>query len=145
MLNKTQIQGLLPHRGAMFLLDGVLAYDRERIECRAISHRDPHNPLRSDRILPAHAGIEYAAQAAGIHGGLLNRLADPQAAPQLGYLAVLSSIEWHVPRLDDLPDELRIHARRAAVTPGGRLYRFHIEHHAMVVMRGELIIALELR
>lgn len=145
MLNKSQILDLLPHQGRMFLLDGVLSYDRDQIECRATSHRDPDHPLRSQGILPVHAGVEYAAQAAGVHGGLLNRLADPQAAPQLGYLAVLSNIEWQVTRLDDLPDPLVIHAKRAAVTPGGRLYRFRIEHRATLVMHGELIIALELR
>lgn len=145
MLDRTQIQDLLPHQGHMFLLDGVLSYDGDQIACRSLSHRDLHNPLRTADKLPVHAGIEYAAQAAGIHGGLLNRVTDPQAAPQLGYLAVLSNIEWQVERLDDLPDELHIHARRTAVTPGGRLYRFRIEHRADTVMHGELIIALELR
>lgn len=145
MLDKTQIRDLLPHQGRMFLLDEVIAYDREAIECRASSHRDAGNPLRHMDILPVHAGIEYAAQAAGVHGGLLNRIANPQAAAQLGYLAVLSNIEWQVSRLDNLPEPLCIHAKRVAVTPGGRLYRFRIEHRATSIMQGELVIALEPR
>jgi predicted hotdog family 3-hydroxylacyl-ACP dehydratase len=143
MLEKTQIEGLLPHHGKMFLLEHVFAYDRDAIECGAVSHRDADNPLRHADKLPAHAAIEYAAQAAGVHGGLLNRDVNPTAAPQMGYLAVLTDMQWNVERLDDLPDVLRIYAQRTAVTPGGRLYRVRIEHQAQVIMSGELVIALE--
>jgi ABC-type Fe3+ transport system permease subunit len=59
---------LLPHQGAMFLLERVTRFDADEIECIATSHRDPNNPLRHSNGLPAHAAIEYAAQAAGVHG-----------------------------------------------------------------------------
>lgn len=128
----------------MFLLDQVFAYDRDSIECGTSSHRDSDNPLRHAGVLPAHAAIEYAAQAAGVHGGLLNRDANPGAPPQMGYLAVLTNVAWHVATLDALPDMLRIHARRLAVTPGGRLYRVRIEHRQQLVMSGDVVIALEM-
>lgn len=143
MLERTEIEGLLPHQGKMFLLERVFAYNRDAIECGALSHRDSDNPLRHAGKLPGHAAIEYAAQAAGVHGGLLNRDVNPNAAPQMGYLAVLTNVQWNVERLDDLPDVLRIYAQRTAVTPGGRLYRVRIEHQAQLIMSGELVIALE--
>lgn len=143
MLEKSQIEVLLPHQGAMFLLDGVRRFDRNEIECSATSHRDPNNPLRHAGRLPAHIAIEYAAQAAGVHGGLLNRELHPDAPAQMGYLAVVSNLHWHVDRLDDLPDALHIHARRTAVTPGGRAYHVRIQHLTTLVMSGDLIIALE--
>ncbi|MGE0115919.1 MAG: 3-hydroxylacyl-ACP dehydratase [Steroidobacteraceae bacterium] len=143
MLEKSQIEGLLPHQGAMFLLDRVARFDRDEIECSASSHRDPHHPLRHQGCLPAHVAIEYAAQAAGVHGGLLNRALHPDAPAQMGYLAVISNLQWFVDRLDDLPGNLQIHARRTAVTPGGRAYRVRIEHQSQPVMNGDLIIALE--
>lgn len=143
MLEKSQIEGLLPHHGNMFLLERVFTYDRDAIECGALSHCDPENPLRHLGKLPAHAGIEYAAQAAGVHGGLLNRDVNPLATPQMGYLAVVTNMHWTVARLDDLPGSLHIFARRTAVTPGGRLYHVRIEHQARVILHGELVIALE--
>jgi predicted hotdog family 3-hydroxylacyl-ACP dehydratase len=126
----------------MVLLDLVLRFDDDEIECCASSHRDPHNPLRHQDQLPAHAAIEYAAQAAGIHGGLLNRKLNPGAPAQMGYLAVISDLHWSVDRLDDLPEALHIHARRTAVAPGGRAYRVRIEHRSSVILAGDLTIAL---
>ena len=143
MLEKHQIEELLPHRGAMFLLERVLSSSRDDIVCATRSHLQQDNPLRHAGHLPAHAAIEYAAQATGIHGGLLNRELFPNAPAQMGYLAVISNAEWLVERLDDLPEELIIYARRAAVTPGGRAYRVRIEHAGTIIMTGDLIIALE--
>lgn len=143
MLEKSQIEVLLPHQGAMFLLDRVVQFDRNEIDCIATSHRDPGNPLRHLECLPAHVAIEYAAQAAGVHGGLLNRQLHPDAPAQMGYLAVVSNLHWQVDRLDDLPGPLEIHARRTAVTPGGRAYHVEIRHHGEPIMRGDLVIALE--
>jgi predicted hotdog family 3-hydroxylacyl-ACP dehydratase len=127
----------------MFLLDQVVRFDHDEIECRASSHRDLRNPLRHQDRLPAHAAIEYAAQAAGIHGGLLNRQLYAEAPAQMGYLAVISNLHWSVDRLDDLPEPLHIYARRTAVTPGGRAYRVRIEHQGNTILSGELIIALQ--
>jgi predicted hotdog family 3-hydroxylacyl-ACP dehydratase len=143
MLKKSEIEALLPHQDAMFLLERVERFDRNEIECVALSHRDPRNPLRHDDRLPVHIAIEYAAQAAGVHGGLLNRQLHPDAPAQMGYLAVISNLHWQVERLDDLPGDLQIHARRTAVTPGGRAYHVNIQHQGKPVMSGDLIIALE--
>jgi predicted hotdog family 3-hydroxylacyl-ACP dehydratase len=143
MLKKSEIEALLPHQGAMFLLEQVNRFDRDEIECSAISHRASNNPLRHEGRLPVHAAIEYAAQAAGVHGGLLNRQLYPDAPAQMGYLAVISNLQWQVQRLDDLPGELQIRARRTAVTPGGRAYHVAIQHRGEPILSGDLIIALE--
>jgi predicted hotdog family 3-hydroxylacyl-ACP dehydratase len=145
MLTRHQIESLLPHQGKMFLIDGVRRYDKDEIDCLTVTHQAPGNPLRHAGQLLVHAGIEYAAQASGLHGGLLNRDRDPNAETQMGYLAVVSQVEWQVERLDTLEGPLEIHSRRVALTPGGRLYRFRIGHQGDVVMQGELVIALELR
>jgi len=143
MLEKHQIEGLLPHHGSMFLLETVIGYDRDKIACMTRTHLRADNPLRHANLLPAHATIEYAAQAAGIHGGLLNRDLFPDAPAQMGYLAVISNATWSVERLDTLPNELTIYALRTAVTPGGRAYRVRIEHAGHTIMSGDLVIALE--
>ncbi len=47
-MTKAEIAGLIPHAGAMCLLDGVLEWDEQRVRCVAHSHRDAANPLRLD-------------------------------------------------------------------------------------------------
>jgi predicted hotdog family 3-hydroxylacyl-ACP dehydratase len=143
MLEKAEIEELVPHRGAMCLLERVTRFDADGIECVAISHRDPHNPLRHAERLPAHTAIEYAAQAAAVHGGLLNRQSHRDGAAPRGYLVVVSNLHWWVERLDDLHSDLRIRAGRTAATPGGIAYRVEIEHEGQSIASGDIVIALE--
>jgi len=110
MITQPELQTLLPHQGAMFLIEQVVRFDRDEIECRTRSHRNPNHPLRHHDQLPAHVMIEYAAQAAGIHGGLLNRHILPDAPAQMGYLAVISNLYWEVTCIDELHEDLHIHA-----------------------------------
>ncbi len=70
IVDRSRIEELLPHGPGMVLLDHVLSCDGETILCAADSHRDPENPLRRNGRLPAMAAIEYAAQAAALHGAL---------------------------------------------------------------------------
>ena len=65
------ISQLIPHRGAMCLLDSIETWDDHHIVCRATSHRRPDNPLRDDSGLRALCGIEYGAQAIAAHAALL--------------------------------------------------------------------------
>ena len=84
MIGHDAIAALIPHAGAMCLLDSVLDWSDAAIRCRATSHLDPANPLRRDGRLSALCGIEYALQAAALHGAL--RGGKPQPP---GYLAAL--------------------------------------------------------
>src|SRR5450759_4688636 len=47
MLNKADIARLIPHAGAMCLLDGVVRRDSAQIRCVSRTHRDMENPLRA--------------------------------------------------------------------------------------------------
>ena len=53
MLSREAIAALVPHQGAMCLLDRALEWDAARIICEAESHAAPGNPLRRDGMLPA--------------------------------------------------------------------------------------------
>src|SRR2546425_12108681 len=100
MLDHAWIAGHIPHQGSMCLLDCVEAWDAERIQCRAISHRALDNPLRAHNQLGAACGIEYAAQAMAVHGALLAP-AD-STAPRAGYLVSVRGVQFQVARLDDI-------------------------------------------
>ena len=63
VMAKADICRLIPHAGAMCLLDTVDAWTESCITCTATSHRDVSNPLRRREKLDAICGLEYAAQA----------------------------------------------------------------------------------
>src|SRR6267378_6887871 len=105
-IEKAEIRTLIPHAGLMCLLDRVLHWDDESIECVSQTHRDPANPLRRDGRLSALHAMEYGAQAAAVHGGLRARSAGQLAPP--GYLAALRDAHLHAAHLDDIASPLRI-------------------------------------
>lgn len=138
MLAKTDWQELIPHRGAMCLLDTVLDWDHARIHVRAVSHRDPHNPLRRDERLHALNLCEYAAQAMAIHGGLLARRAGHAAAP--GWIAAVREVKLHVARIDDLPGDLDIDVETLLADAAGWQYAFRVEHRSILLAQGRIAI-----
>src|SRR5213083_2221556 len=106
LINKAEIQALIPHSGLMCLLDSVTQWDDRSIMCMTDTHRDPANPLRRTGRLSALHAFEYGAQAAAVHGGLRARLADVAAPPC--YLAALRGAHLQVIRLDHIHLPLRI-------------------------------------
>lgn len=136
-LDRAGIARLVPHQGAMCLLEEVLECEGDHIACRAVSHRDPNNPLRANGSLAAIVGAEYAAQAVAVHGGLVQ----PSSTPRGGFLASLRDVVCSVERLDDQPD-LTIHATRVAAESGRLLYDFRIEAGGRELVKGRLSVVL---
>ncbi|MBD3817029.1 MAG: 3-hydroxylacyl-ACP dehydratase, partial [Halothiobacillus sp.] len=108
-LDHQEIAARIPHQGSMCLLDRVIDWNEQNIECSAISHQTADNPLRRNNRLGAAIGIEYAAQAMAVHGALL---AARDTAPKKGMITRVQRIALHAERLDDCPDALRITAER---------------------------------
>ena len=131
---------MIPHAGAMHLLDGVLSWDADRIRCLSRSHRDRQNPLRMDGRLSALCGIEYAAQAMAIHGALVGNVA---TRPRLGYLASLREVRCSRPRLDDLEGDLIVEAERMMGEESHVIYGFEVSVGDIEVLRGRAAVVLE--
>ena len=140
-LDHEAIAALIPHAGRMCLLARVESWDARRILCVADNHRDPGHPLRSASGLLASAAIEYAAQAAAVHGGLLARAAGGRAAP--GFLASARGVTLHALRLDDLAGELAIATEHLAGDAHQRLYAFSVRHAGRPVADGRLAVVLD--
>jgi predicted hotdog family 3-hydroxylacyl-ACP dehydratase len=139
-VDKAQIRALIPHSGTMCLLDGVLGWDDETIECVSETHRDPANPLRRDARLSAVHGFEYGAQAAAIHGGLRAQAAGGVAVP--GYLAALRNGELKIDRLDDIASVLHVHARRLYGETVNTVYECEVRADARILVSGRVVIML---
>lgn len=141
MLPKNQWQHLIPHRGAMCLLDAVAAWDDARIHATSATHRRDDNPLRSDGRLRAVHLCEYAAQAMAVHGGLLAQRAGTVAAP--GFLVSLRAVQLTVARIDDLPDLLHVHAEKLLDGGGSWQYAFRIEHAGVLLAEGRAAVMVQ--
>jgi predicted hotdog family 3-hydroxylacyl-ACP dehydratase len=120
----------------MCLLDRVLDWDESNIRCAARSHRDRDNPLREPDGLPVWAAIEYAAQAAAVHGALLR----PAPAARAGLLGALRDVEARCEWLDRIDGELILRATLLHDDPAGAVYGF-AAHGSEVGGEGVLLIS----
>jgi len=137
-LPKSDWAALIPHQGAMSLLDDVVAWDAACIHASSGSHRRDDNPLRSDGRLRAVHLCEYGAQAMAVHGGLIARAAGARAAP--GFLVSLRAVELHVARIDDLPGALDVHAERLLGGDGSWQYAFRVLHRGDLLALGRAAV-----
>lgn len=79
------IEELVPHRGAMLLVQDIVAADPASLTARAAV--SPANPLTVEGLAPSWLALEAAAQAAALHEALA-RAGDsgPRSEPKIGYL-----------------------------------------------------------
>jgi predicted hotdog family 3-hydroxylacyl-ACP dehydratase len=134
MLDRAAIAARIPHTGRMCLLDRVLDWDSGGIRCAALSHRDADNPLREPAGLPVWAGIEYAAQAAAVHGAL----AGERSAARSGLLGALRNVQATCEWLDPIDGELIVAATLLHSDPAGAVYGFAV--HARDPQAGETLL-----
>jgi len=140
LVSRAEIARMIPHTGAMCLLDGVLRWDAASIQCVSRTHGDDNNPLRVDGQLPALCGIEYAAQAMALHGGLSGIVG---GKPRAGYLAGLRDVVCLVERLDDLAGDLIIDAKQIMGDASLAIYQFSLRVGATEVLRGRATVVLD--
>ncbi|HKY91737.1 MAG TPA: hypothetical protein VJM11_11890 [Nevskiaceae bacterium] len=141
MIGRDTLLSLVPHAGAMCLLEEVESWSRTAIVCVATRHGDPRHPLRhGDRLSAIHL-IEYGAQAMAVHGGLLAR--DAGRAPPSGLLVSARNVVLHAERLDDITEKLLVTATALAVDPRGWTYAFEVRTQARVLAGGRLAVLLD--
>jgi len=140
ILDRAALAALLPHAGAMCLLDAVESCDRQRIVCTTMQHRNPHNPLAVDGRLGCVQGIEFAAQAMAIHGALVAFPAGVR--PAVGWLGRIRDCVLHWDRIDTHAGSLRVSATRVAAAGGALMYGFAIDAGHVRVIAGTATVVL---
>lgn len=138
-LDRAQLAALIPHAGAMCLLDAVVAWDSTTITCLASSHRAADNPLAVRRCLDTVCGVEYASQAMAVHGGLVRGGRRPAA----GYLASLRDVTCAIERLDVLAGDLLVSAELLMADDARVIYRFDLTCDAVLVLSGRAAVVIE--
>lgn len=136
--DRAGIARLVPHAGRMCLLDAVLEWQPASIRCVVRNHRDADHPLRTASGLLATAAIEYAAQAAALHGAMAPGAGERQG----GMLASARNVRCRRLRLDDLAGDLVVQATQLAADPQQLLYSFSVGHAGEEVVTGRLAVVL---
>ncbi|HEV8500946.1 MAG TPA: hydroxymyristoyl-ACP dehydratase [Casimicrobiaceae bacterium] len=130
---------LLPHAGAMVLVDAIVDCDARRIVCASACHRDPHNPLRMNGHLPTLCGIEIAAQAMALHGALSR---DPPRALRFGRLAAIHDVAVLHPALDAFAAPLAIECILEGSSGDARGYGFRITSDGTALLAGRATVVM---
>jgi predicted hotdog family 3-hydroxylacyl-ACP dehydratase len=139
MLDQTDWAHLIPHAGAMCLLEAVLAWDERRIHATSASHVRADHPLRGAQGLHAVHLAEYGAQAAAVHGALLARArGDEMVRP--GRLVSLRDVQLHAEYVDGLDGALDVHAECLYADDGGAQYAFRVEHRGRLLASGRAAV-----
>jgi predicted hotdog family 3-hydroxylacyl-ACP dehydratase len=134
------IASLIPHSGAMSLLDRVVSWDETCIHCTARSHREPGNPLAVGGQLDTVCGVEYAAQAMALHGALT---APGIGRPSRGYLASLRDLACDDGRLDLLQGDLDVTATQLHAEGGRVIYDFAVHCDGRPLLSGRAAVVLD--
>jgi predicted hotdog family 3-hydroxylacyl-ACP dehydratase len=134
-VSRADVERMLEHAGDMCLLDCTTEWDNQNIYCSAPAPQAGH-PLMRDGRVPAIAGVEYAAQAAALHGALL----DTAMTPRAGMLAKLRDITLHRPWFPASKKSLMIHAKLISRTDGGCMYSFEVTSEQQTITSGSLMV-----
>ena len=137
MLDRAGIGRLIPQSGPMVLLDRVVSHDETDILCTTLSHRRVDNPLSRDGRIPTVCGAEYGAQAAAVHGPLVEG-----QAMRPGQIVLLREMIWNRPYLSDIQGPLEVRAHCIHRDARGLAYRFVLSADDVEVLSGECGIIL---
>jgi predicted hotdog family 3-hydroxylacyl-ACP dehydratase len=138
-MTKADLCRLIPHGGAMCLLDAVEQWDETSIICKTASHRDATNPLRRDDQLEAVCGLEYAAQAMAVHVGLLEERGRKHTIA-VGYLGAVKNLTLRATRLDDVKEDLTVRATRLVGQASSFIYTFRVSAGRQELLDGRASI-----
>ena len=135
-----RIQDLLPHAGAMCLLEEVLAWDEREVRLATRTHRRADHPLRREGRLDMLHLCEYGAQAMAVHGGLLASRDGQRAAP--GMLVSLRDVMLQPGDLAACEGPLEVRATRLHGDAAGWQYEFEVTHGARRLASGRAAVML---
>ncbi len=137
LIGPAEIAALLPHAGAMCLIEAVDTCGDDQIICLTTTHHAAANPLRRHGRLGIMAGVEYASQAMALHAALQSQGLTPATR---GYLASLRAVALHTDRLDQIPGPLTIKADCQHREATRAVYGFELTAGEDLLMDGRAIV-----
>ncbi len=125
----------------MCLLSTVEHWDNSSITCCTSTHRDEKNPLQKHGMLEMLSGLEYAAQAMGIHVGLTRNISEHNAS--IGYLGAIRDTHIYRPTFQEIAEDLTIEATLLLEQHLSFIYTFSIKADKDVLLEGRASIFIQ--
>ena len=138
MIEKEELQTLIPHKGKMMLLDRVIDYDIEH-SIRA-EYNITKNCLFYDPVLdgvPSWAGFEFLAQTISVLTGIRKR--EKGEKPTIGFILSIPSMRMEIPVFKN-GDSLEIRAKETDCTDMIYTFEGAIFLKDKKVMEGSLMV-----
>lgn len=136
-MDRAQIAALIPHGDSMCLLDAVIAWDDHQIHCRSIDFASAANPLFEHEQLDCVLLLEYGAQAAAVHAGLLqSQLGEARPA----YIGAVKDVEL-LAAIADNSGALDLYAQCLLSSSQGAIYELVAQQAGNTLLRGRLILS----
>lgn len=140
MIERNQIAQLIPHAGAMCLVDKVVSWDARSIRCLTTRHRSRDNPLkRADGKIGAICAVEFGAQAMALHGRLVT---NTSGAPMPGFLASVRDVRIHA-RFLEVVEDIVIDAALLMGDGRGATYSFALSTVAGKLASGRATVVFD--
>ena len=141
ILTRQELAKFLPHGHNMCLLSSVEHWNNTSIVCMTSTHRDQDNPLRRHGALEILSGMEYAAQAMGIHVGLTQNISEHNAS--VGYLGAIRDVQVCCQTFHQFVEDLRIEAQLLLDQPMSFIYTFSLTAHEDTLLHGRASIFIQ--
>jgi predicted hotdog family 3-hydroxylacyl-ACP dehydratase len=135
-----RIAALIPHAGAMCLLERIEHWDDSSVRIATTTHRNPDNPLAGRLGLRAIHLCEYGAQAMAVHGGLAAQARGECAKP--GLLISLRNVVLGRDWVQDLEGELVVEAWRLHDSGTAWQYEFRVTHAGTRLAQGRATVSV---
>lgn len=126
---------LVPHAGAMALIDTVVDWNAVSIHAVAERHTPSEHPLRSSAGLHAVHLAEYGAQAAAVHAALLDK-----GEARSGRLVSLRDVQLTVEYVDLAGGRLDVWAERLLADQRAAQYAFRVEQREWLLASGRIMV-----
>lgn len=140
LISQAEIRALIPHADDMCLLAGVTRWDATHITCIAQSHWNINNPLARDGKVRSMCGIEFAAQAMAVHGGLTGLVGQ---RPRAGLLVSVRDVEEKVEYLSDYKEDMLINAEQLMAEQSSVCYNFTLHAGEVELLKGRATVVLD--
>ncbi len=139
MVADARIAALIPHSGAMCLLERIMHWDDSSVTLATTTHRNPGNPLATAAGLRAIHLCEYGAQAMAVHGGLSAESRGQRAMP--GLLVSLRDVALHCKFIHAYDGELIVQATRLHDSSTAWAYSFRVLHAGVLLAQGRATVS----
>ena len=138
-MGREELQSLIPHSGSMCLLDSVVDWNDDSIACETSSHLRENNPFTKQGRLDSVLLVEYGAQAAAVHAGLIqNGMGEGGTA----YIGAVKNLQIFEQVVDQSISMLNVSAQCILNNKDGAIYQIECGGDNRPVISARVVLIL---